>query len=186
VSARAEATGVCPSCMGSFSLRADGKIPDHETRTRRRCAGFGKPPANVVKKGLEIVPLAFAMMHDSEILAGIPSGVWADAWATRQEERGRSFSGQDIMAAAPKPPPRARAWGKKIAGEIVRLNSERHGKPVSLEDLYQAAVEAGYPHSREHFGYHLGMQAVGHGVSFSDDCSLRHDAIIVPQDEFYY
>lgn len=124
--------------------------------------------------------------HNPEILAGIPSGVWADAWATRQEERGRSFSGQDIMAAAPKPPPRARAWGKKIAGEIVRLNSERHGKPVSLEDLYQAAVGAGYPHDREHFGYHLGMQAVGHGVSFSDDCSLRHDAIAIPDDEFYY
>lgn len=118
--------------------------------------------------------------HDKEILEGIPRGVWADYWALQQEEKGKSFSGQDIYELAPKTPTWAKVWGKKIADEIVRLNGR------SLEGLYDMVKEAGYPRGKETFGYHLGMQAAGHGVSWSDDVrGLRHDAIKIPSHEFY-
>jgi len=121
-------------------------------------------------------------LHNAEILAGIPAGVWADLWATEQEEKGRSFSGMDIVEEAPNPPAWAKKWGKEIADKIVALNHK------SLEELYQMVVAAGYPHDRDQFGLHLGMQAVGHGISWSDDVSyakLSHDAIKLPRTDFY-
>lgn len=117
--------------------------------------------------------------HDADILAGIPSGVWADLWATEQEERGRSFSGQNLIAAAPPPPRWARRWAKQLADSIVRANGD------SLAALYAKAKAAGYPRSASHFGFHLGMQSAGHGVSYSDDCDLDDDAIEIPHNEFY-
>lgn len=120
--------------------------------------------------------------HDKEILAGIPAGVWADLWATEQEELGRSFSGQDIVEAAPKPPAWARKWAKELADGIVLLNRK------SLEDLYEMVENAGFSRGREDFGLLLGMQAVGHGISWSDDVShskLPHDAIKLPRADFY-
>lgn len=120
--------------------------------------------------------------NEKEILKGIPSGVWADQWATKQEERGRSFSGQDLISVAPKPPKRARDWARKVADKIIAANPWAK----TLEDLYRHVHQNGYPHDRDHFGYHLGMQAVGHGVSWSDDTpKLSHSAIKIPLDEFY-
>ena len=86
----------------------------------------------------------------------------------------------DVMECAEKHFGKAEASeaGEKIADAIVQMNG------ASLDDLYHLAVQARYPYDREHFGYHLGMQAVGHGVSYSDDCDLRHDAIKIPRDEF--
>jgi hypothetical protein len=118
--------------------------------------------------------------HDSEILDGISRGVWADHWAMEKEEKGASFSGVDIMDAAPRTPAWAKKWGKKIADEIVEGNGGR-----SLEQLYELVAANGYPHDRSHFGYHLGMQAAEHGVSWSDDTKLPHDAIKIPRHQFY-
>lgn len=117
--------------------------------------------------------------HDAEILAGIPSGVWASMWADEQEEKGRSFSGQNIMDHSPPVPAWAKKWAKKIADEIVSMNG------LSLEALYEMVKAAKYPYDKEHFGYHLGMQSAGHGVSWSDDCDLHHNAIKTPYHEFY-
>lgn len=125
--------------------------------------------------------------HDSEILAAIPSGVWAVAWATRQEEKGKSFGGgTNLIDVAPKPPKRAKDWAKKIADEIVRLNG------ASLEDLYDLACEKfEYSGDKEQFGCDLGMQSAGHGVSWEDDANYRllqgnKEAIKLPYSEFYY
>lgn len=119
--------------------------------------------------------------HDKEILGGIPRGVWADTWATEQEEKGHSFSGQEITSIAPKTPAWAKKWAQKIADEIVKLNNR------SLDSLYEEVVACGYPHDKDQFGLHLGMQTAGHGISWEDDipygrCSLE---IKLPQREFY-
>lgn len=116
---------------------------------------------------------------EADVAAGIPSGVWADAWASQEEENGASFSGCDLMDVAPKPSNEAVRWGVGIAADIVKANGK------TLAALYAMARDAGYPYDASHFGYHLGMQAVGHGVSFSDDCKLPHDSIKVPHSEFY-
>lgn len=40
---------------------------------------------------------------------------------------------------------------------------------MSLEDLYEAAVkEFGYSGDKDQFGLDLGMQVVGHGISWED------------------
>ncbi len=121
--------------------------------------------------------------HDAEILGGIPMGVWADLWATEKEEKGHSFGGGvDIVAIAPKPPSWAKKWAKELADKIVALNHK------SLEELYEMVERAGFSRGREDFGFLLGMQAVGHGISWSDDVSaskLSHDAIKLPRADFY-
>lgn len=143
---------------------------------------FGDQPTASTRDFNRAYINALATAEDKEILAGIPTGVWADYWATQQEERGRSFSGQDIMDVAPKVPKWAKDWATNLAAGIVSVNGK------TLEQLYQMVKEAGYPHDREHFGYHLGMQAAGHGVSWSDDVrfdKLKHNAIGIPHREFY-
>lgn len=118
--------------------------------------------------------------HNTEILDGMVKGCWASHWATEQEDKGRSFSGQNILDVAPKPPGWARTWGKKLADAIVQVNH------VGLEDLYRKAVEiSGYPHDAETFGYHLGMEATGTGSKWTDDARGPEVEILVPDMEFY-
>lgn len=118
--------------------------------------------------------------HDPQILAGIPRGVWTDLWALEQEDKGRSFEGQELTSIAPKTPAWAKKWGSKVADDIVRLNDK------SLAELYGLVVEHGYPHDKDQFGLHLGMQAVGHGISWSDDTrGLPESAIELPRTDFY-
>ncbi len=116
---------------------------------------------------------------EKEILEGIPRGVWSNLWATEQEEKGRSFSGQDITQAAPKTPTWAKTWAKDLSAKIVSDNSK------TLAELFQYVKENGYPYDAVQFGLHLGMQAVGHGVSWSDDTKLPHSAIKIQHKEFY-
>ena len=123
------------------------------------------------------------MAHDKEILAGISRGVWADLWANEQEEKGKSFSGQDITEAAPNTPAWAKKWAKGVADEIVELNG---GKHAPLATLYEFVKAHGFPHGKETFGILLGLQAVGHGVSWSDDTrGLPDNAIKLPRTDFY-
>lgn len=130
--------------------------------------------------------------HDAEILAGIPSGVWADYWATEQEEKGRSFGGGvNLIDVAPNPPKWAKDWAKRVADKIVELNNNK-----SLEQIYEMAKKIGYKNDKEHFGYDLGMQTVGHGVSWTDDVPFqrldelrkktgREDLFAIPSIDFY-
>ncbi len=119
---------------------------------------------------------------DDEILTGIPRGVYADAWAMEEEEKGESFSGMDLYEIAPETPAYADKWARKTAREIIKLNP----KFKNLTELYEFAKSKGYGNDAEHFGYHLGMQSVGHGVSWSDDARAgHHDDIKLPSTEFY-
>jgi hypothetical protein len=115
------------------------------------------------------------------ILFGIAKGPWALEWANREEEKGQSFSGQDIYPQAPNPPNNAVTWASDIAAQLKRLNNVS-----SLEDLFNKAVSLGYDKNAEDFGVHLGCQAAGHGISWADDLdSGSYDQIAVPSREFY-
>lgn len=118
--------------------------------------------------------------HNQEILDGIAKGPWANYWAEKQEEKGRSFSGVNISDVAPKPPGWAHTWARKLADAIVDANQ------ASLEALYMVAVSVGgYPHDEEAFGFHLGMQAVGSGLHWTDDARGDTPRILVPDMQFY-
>ena len=119
--------------------------------------------------------------HDREILYGMAKGPWADFWASRQEEKGKSFSQQDIYGLCPEPPHAAKAWAREIADRIVEMNGG-----LSLGALYLAARHDGFSHSREEFGFYLGCQASGMGISWDDDLTPDSELKIeVPQREFY-
>jgi hypothetical protein len=106
-------------------------------------------------------------------------GPWADHWAHAQEERGRSFSGQNIYDICPEPPKWARLWARNLAADIVSAN-----EGLSLEALYLAARHAGFDKTREDFGFYLGCQATGMGIRWDDDVSTDLK-IKIPHREFY-
>lgn len=116
--------------------------------------------------------------HDNNILLGMAKGPWADHWATIQEEKGKSFSGMDIYEAAPDPPRWAKAWAKRLADSMVLLNET----PLAL--IYAAAQKAGFAKNAETFGFYMGMEAVGHGIHWTDD-GADDIKIKVPSMEFY-
>lgn len=115
------------------------------------------------------------------ILFGIAKGPWAIEWANRQEENGRSFSGQDIYEAAPNPPSDAIVWAEDIAAQLRRLNNV-----AGLEVLYAVAQHEGFRKDRENFGLYLGCQAAGHGITWHDDLHPGAGKLIeIPHREFY-
>lgn len=100
---------------------------------------------------------------DSLILQGMARGPFASWWATNMEDQGRSFSGQDIMEVAPNTPRWAHAWAKKLGKSIASLNG------ATLSELYASAQDVGYRNNAETFGTHLGMEAIGSGIAWTDD-----------------
>jgi hypothetical protein len=123
-------------------------------------------------------------IHDPEILRGMVRGPWADLWACEQEEQGASFSGKDIYEVAPEPPRWAKQWGANLATKILLVNIDRPSRVSSkpgLLGLYEDAVSDGFAKNKETFGYYLGMQACGHGVSWTDDHSSSMK-ITIPYD----
>ncbi len=53
-------------------------------------------------------------------------------------------------------------------------------------NLYALVKVFGYPYDRERFGFDLGMQAIGHGISWSDYVrKIPHETIRLPRTEFY-
>lgn len=115
-----------------------------------------------------------------EILRGMARGPWADYWACEREEQGESFSGVDIYDAAPETPEWAEHWAVILCSEIAHANG------VSIAALFSIAQKLGFARDAESFGCSLGLQAVGHGVSWADDCPPgSYDAIKIPHREFY-
>jgi hypothetical protein len=119
------------------------------------------------------------MKHDLDILRGMARGPWANHWAAEQEEQGESFSGVDIYDAAPEAPRWAEKWAERLADAIVKIND------TPLDHLFAGARAVGFPKDEEAFGFYLGMQAVGHGISWDDDVRGSTLKIGVPSAEFY-
>ena len=130
--------------------------------------------------------------ENGDIIYGMAKGPWALEWANVEEERGRSFSGQDIYAICPEPPKVAIDWAHKVAQKILGLNSSlitaqnQHLFPLTLMKLYHMAQNDGFTGTEEEFGMKLGCQSCGHGIAWDDDISPNNSLKIeVPYDEFY-
>ena len=127
--------------------------------------------------------------YNREIMSAMARAAFVLEWANRMEEKGRSFSGQELMDVAPKKTSAAAgAWARGVAKAVVAANAPSLGVHYShdLTGLYSRAInELGYPHTPNRFGHDLAMQAMGTGVSWSDDTTAHHERIAIPSREFY-
>jgi len=119
--------------------------------------------------------------HDPDVLRGMALGPWALHWADREEQRGRTYPGENLTEVCSRPPKWARQWAERLADAIVELNG------ASLLTLYENAVNrAGYREDEEAFGIHLALQATGSGSSWKDSAVAPSNSPVgVPSDEFY-
>lgn len=111
---------------------------------------------------------------DRRVCAGMADTLWADAWASYEEEvEGRHYGGQEMLEIAGTPD------GDQIQ-EIVdwvlwaRTKTCEANRVARLADLYDQACAADRLadkelDSPEAFGSDLGMQIQGSGVSWFDD-----------------
>ena len=100
---------------------------------------------------------------DSQILDGMAKAYWADAWASQMEEMQLSghLSGMEIMDVMPQElPAKAMEIAKKLYAEIEKDNN------IKLEDFTPPGEE---DFDKDLFGHYLAMEAMGHGVGWSDD-----------------
>jgi hypothetical protein len=108
------------------------------------------------------------------------------AWADAREERGMQFPPQTkIEEVAPETSAAAKKHALEIAKEIVELNR------LSLFDLAKKAMIADTGESNpaiseetaHELGWYMGMESLGHGVSWMDD----HEdfGLELPLTEFY-
>lgn len=108
------------------------------------------------------------------------------AWADAREERGMRFPPQTkIEEVAPETSAAAKAHAQEVAKEIVELNK------LSLFDLAKKAMVADKgeadpaitEETAHELGWYMGMQSLGHGVSWTDD----HEdfGLELPLTEFY-
>lgn len=112
--------------------------------------------------------------YDNEIVDGMETILWGDAWASHAEEHECvSLSGKQIEKIMPPAPKAAREMAKDLAKKYERANSE------SVTSLYEAAKraddkarEAGQRIPKDlpmRFGENLAYMAMGAGVSWWDD-----------------
>ena len=100
---------------------------------------------------------------DSQILDGMAKAYWADAWASQMEEMQLSghLSGMEIMDVMPQEiPAKAMEIAKKLYAKIEKDNN------IKLEDFTPPGEE---DFDKDLFGHYLAMEAMGHGVGWSDD-----------------
>lgn len=122
--------------------------------------------------------------YSSEIREAMAKAFFATAWADYEEQvKHESLAQTEIMDVLPDNiPESAYAAADNVIGTIEKSTGRK------ISDLYNEAKEAPGDHYKEpdedSFGHYLAMQAMGHGVSWSDDHpDLTFD---VPRVEYSY
>lgn len=118
------------------------------------------------------------MSIDKSILEGMARALWADAWATHEENCGRCHSGEEITEVMPPVEEVARYEAARLYGKIECANhvdmavikraafiadgmTDVYGSP----DCWTQATDE----QCQELGWCLAMQALGHGVSWTDN-----------------
>lgn len=118
-----------------------------------------------------------------EIVAnGIARAYFVTAWASYEEDKGRSFAGQEISTQAPPTPEAVRLLAYRIIGAIENEN----GTPIwaILKVVALPVLSVTGAEHRDHyadFGWYLGMESMGQGVAWSD--SHEHHGYEIPYRE---
>ena len=116
-----------------------------------------------------------------DLIDQIARTLYVQAWADRQEERGRRFApGTELMDVAPKTPRYAKDQAWRLVGMVEGANN------MEINALYaQVLRNSGRkdtPTREFQFGHLLAMQALGHGVGLSD--AFMGHGVTVPDFEF--
>jgi hypothetical protein len=102
-----------------------------------------------------------------DIVESMARTLYVMDWIEREEEKGRTYPGQELFDVAPPTPRVAYRAARRLADRIEERNK------LSLDAIYVAAAAAPGRHLREptpeDFGYSLTMQALGTGVAWSDN-----------------
>lgn len=130
-----------------------------------------------------------------DILSGMANILFAQAWADLQEQEHEISLSGEITDYVPEPVDPA---ALKKAQEIIKQIEKLNGK--SIEELFHDALvadgwtdnelDSGWQHkgrfgnTAEEFGSDLGMQSIGHGVSWFDD--HQKFPLKLPHTEFSY
>lgn len=122
--------------------------------------------------------------YERQIIDAMARAMFVTTWADRMEERGlgHKLSGQDLMDVAPKTSRDALAAAKKLAAMFAEAN-----EGASMNDLYARALNVAGAHkgdtSPHSFGHYMAMEAMGHGVSWTDD--HPEFKVNIPYFEYY-
>lgn len=123
----------------------------------------------------------FTDSWSTSFIEGAARALFVQAWGDREEERGRTYPGEDLMDVAPKTPKKAYIAAGKLLGELVAANN------ASVHELIQRAAKADHVDEDEidveNFGHYVAMQYVGSGVGWTDDHAAF--GLKVPHGEFY-
>lgn len=123
------------------------------------------------------------------MIAGIAHAFFVCAWADEEEQKGRSYPGMELTEVAPDTPLEAVIEAAIFLGHFEEVNGAS-----AILSLYHAARAEGVSddewvdgswaedHAIE-FGWYLGMQGLGHGVSWSDDHAEFE--MKIPHFEYY-
>lgn len=127
-------------------------------------------------------------MH--HIIEGIARAMHVSAWADQEEEKGRTYPGEELMDVAPKTPRKAKDQAWRLVGMFEALNDLNMPaifiracvadklttyEAESWEDMY---IEHG-----ETFGHYLAMRALGTGVGWEDNHA--ESGIVYPHFEYW-
>ncbi len=117
--------------------------------------------------------------YDREIYEAMARAMFVSDWADRQEEKGKTYPGMDLMDVAPPTSRDALLAARALAAAVIKDNNVK-----SLTDLYARALNAGGEGDARKFGHYLAMQAMGHGVSWYDDGNPEF-GLKLPHFEYY-
>jgi hypothetical protein len=177
------------SKLGSPSTLAQArpqKNPDEDIRTLERKALEGDAVARLKwLNALSRVDSGRIQLRD-EIIQAAARALFVDAWDSSEREEGRGVRGGALEDAAPDTIPSAFEAAEQLIVEFEVLNTK------AVDEMYTfAAAALGKHYERPTprlFGHYTAMQALGHGVSWSDDhpdpgFELPHiDFYLVPED----
>lgn len=124
-------------------------------------------------------------MASDEIINGMASALWATAWASNEEEQGRSVQGE-ITDLMPPIPDEAAQTAKWLSSRIENDNGV--DLLIVLKNLVASgATRSGWigadEEAQQTFGHYLAMEALGTGVSWRDD--HEDHGLKLPSIEFY-
>lgn len=100
------------------------------------------------------------------MIDGVAEGYWLDAWASGMERAGLGRDlPRSITLTSADLPPRTVSRAATLFGAALEL-----ANGVRLEALFLRALDADQTDVRPgELGYYLVMQALGHGISWTDD-----------------
>lgn len=111
--------------------------------------------------------------YTEQVIEAMASTLWALAWADHVEETGcTNLSGCEITEHMPEVPEAAEKAARTLASKLAQC-----GERLDVGELFRRAQMADgrspdddpWGRRSERFGHCVALQALGHGVSWSDD-----------------